>query len=80
VPRDCSLLMPKLWERNLWLGKLDCPFFSSPRTKFAVGSEMIYLDDREWCSRIAEFKEKERRFVAEIFASGVLFHHFGSVE
>jgi hypothetical protein len=51
--------MPKLWERNLWLGKLDCPFFSSPRTKFAVGSEMIYLDDREWCSRIAEFKEKE---------------------
>jgi hypothetical protein len=41
---------------------------------------MFYLDDREWCSRIAEFKEKERRFVAEIFASGVLFHHFGSVE
>jgi hypothetical protein len=73
--------MPKLWQRNWWLGKLDCPFFSLSKTKLAVGSEMMfYLDDREWCSRIAEFKEKERRFVAEIFASGVLFHHFGSVE
>jgi hypothetical protein len=73
--------MPKQWQRNSGLGKLDCPFFSSSRTKFAVESEvMFYLDDREWCSRIVEFKEKGKRFVAEIFASGVLIRHFGSVE
>jgi len=52
--------MRKLWQRNWWLGRLDCPFFSLSKTKLAVGSEMMfYLDDREWCSRIAEFKEKE---------------------
>jgi hypothetical protein len=41
---------------------------------------MFNSDDREGSSRIAEFKEKENRSVAEGFASGVLFHQFGSVK
>jgi hypothetical protein len=66
--------MPTLWQRNSWLGKLDCPFLSSSRTKLAVGSgAMFYLDDRERCSRIAEFKEEEKRFVAGTLPAAYYF-------